>query len=495
MRRIPLFLAMLLFIVLGLVRPSWAAGGGASKQIDRHKPSDQAVIEAFEDYRDHASDRSAPAKLASFRSLLVAGGNPNLVRSGSTLLYDARTADMARVLIEAGADVKARDESGRTVLMGDNATNLAILKVLVAAGADRDATTKSGDSPVHHVCDRSVVDWGAPDKDAAERIALIRPKTRSLDAYAPSPFAMHGTPLFKAASQHNPDCVRALIASGASLDAPGYSERVGDTSPSGKGMSVRQRVLKEKNEYPDYYDEETVRIFQTVGLRDGESVKEDVDAEVIRAFGKYYFKPTSENLEVFAGLIKAGGNPNAVYHDYPLLFDVPDAKMAKALIAMGANVKHKDEDRNTVLLGSNAGKLDVVRVLLSAGAEIDVPNAVGMIPLHFVCGLNYDEKPDPEAKERIALLTPKGRSLDQHYGKRGQHTRGTPLMFAAMSDNPECFKALIAAGARPDAQAYSDGDIEAEPELRGSVREQVAKDVKKHPRLYSAEIVKTLDIR
>ena len=282
MRQIRFFSAVLFFVLLGSAMPSWAASTGDSKQIDTNKPSDQAVIKAFEDYRDHASDGSARQKLAFFKSLLVAGGNPNLVRSASRLLFYARTADMARVLIEAGADVKAREESGRTVLMGDNATNLAILKVLLAAGADRNATTKSGDSPLHHVCDRSVIEWGAPDPEAAERITLIRPQNRSLDAFAPNTFGMHGTPLFKAASQHNPDCVRSLIANGASPDAPAYSGQVGDTSPSGNKKSVRQRILKEKNEYPDYYDKETVKIFQTVGMRDGESVKEDVDAEVIR---------------------------------------------------------------------------------------------------------------------------------------------------------------------------------------------------------------------
>lgn len=457
---------------------------GAPTKVAETTVDDSAVVKAFGDY----AYEPTLTNLFAFEKILKAGGNPNALRYGEPLLFDAQTVYMARVLIEAGADVKMKGAFGKTALIGKNTRKLDVIQALLAAGADPQAATKFGETPLHFVCERSYAERDTPDPEAAQRIALLRPQRGSIDDLS----GTFGTPLLAATSKRNPDCVKAFIAAGANPDAPAYPDQIGD-STSDFQRSVRQMVLKRANEYLDSYDEETIKIFKTVGVHDPALVREDSDAEVIRAFSKYRSHTTPENLASFAALLKAGHNPNAIWSNGPFLFNVPNVEMAKLLIAAGANVKARNRYGDTVLTGENAEKLDVIKVLLGAGADTGAVTSNGTIALHYVCGRYHESKPDPEASERIALLRPKGGSLDAHYPYSTKDTFGTPLMLSASADNPDCVKALIAAGANPDAQAYPDSQVKDDPAKEGSVRQQVVKNAKKHPYSYDAQTLKIFE--
>lgn len=112
--------------------------------------------------------------------------------------------------------------------------------------------------------------------------------------------------------------------------------------------------------------------------------------------------------------------------------------------------------------------------------------------LHFVCERPYalNDAPDPKAAQRIALLHKPG-TLDAFYPQKGVMSLGTALLEAARSHNPDCARALIAAGASLKAPAFSPTYMEQYPEIRQqTVREYVLSSTKELPILYSAEVTK-----
>ncbi|MDE2927101.1 MAG: ankyrin repeat domain-containing protein [Acidobacteriota bacterium] len=96
-------------------------------------------------------------------------GNPNPDTSqlggckGQTPLHMANKPDQVRGLLDAGADVSAADEYGRTPLHRQSiaprpsAENLEIVKMLLEAGADLQAKTEDGLPPWKHVLVHSTV--------------------------------------------------------------------------------------------------------------------------------------------------------------------------------------------------------------------------------------------------------------------------------------------------------------------------------------------------
>ena len=70
--------------------------------------------------------------------------------------------------------------------------------------------------------------------------------------------AVVGVPLMDALESNNPDCARAMIAAGAKLDSTAYSDAVGKTDPSVKGLTVRQAAKKNRQ----LIDPETAKLLE-----------------------------------------------------------------------------------------------------------------------------------------------------------------------------------------------------------------------------------------
>lgn len=219
------------------------------------------------------------------------------------------------------------------------------------------------------------------------------------------------------------------------------------------------------------------------------------DSDVAVAFDEYNRSPTPANLEAFKKLLKAGGNVNALSRGEPLIFGTGNPEMVKVLLANGADAKAKNGSF-TVLTGSNSGaasNLEAIKLFIAAGADPYAVTDVGSTALHFVCARNYDDngKPDPQAAERIALLLPKNGSIDMHHPQKQAWAVGTPLLEAAITKNPDCVKALLAAGANPDAIAYPDEYIKTDPAAKGmTVRKNILKYAKKYPTNYDKATLK-----
>lgn len=206
--------------------------------------------------------------------LITAGANVNVIAQGGTktpLIVAASGGsrkfphpDLVQKLLRAGADPKLATPSGFTALTGSGATNLEVIKLLVAAGADPFAVSDVGSTPLHFVCTRTAFEMsGKPDPQAGQRIALLLKPGASIDATYPQkrPFPVR-TPLGEAATSANPDCVKALLDAGAKKTALAFPESYVATDPSVKGETVQQMVLSSAQEYPSLYLPEIVKLFK-----------------------------------------------------------------------------------------------------------------------------------------------------------------------------------------------------------------------------------------
>ncbi|HSC81786.1 MAG TPA: hypothetical protein VLC08_15615 [Chitinolyticbacter sp.] len=149
-------------------------------------------------------------------------------------------------------------------------------------------------------------------------------------------------------------------------------------------------------------------------------------------------------------------------------------------------------DGFTVLTGPAATDLKTLELLLAKGANPYARTWVGSTPLHFVCGdvISETKKTDPDAAKRIALLLKAGTSIDAHYPQKQPHPVATPLGEALISKNPDCVRALLAAGAKPDALMYPESFAKADPSVKGkTVRQQARQGLKENPNLYSKAVV------
>lgn len=154
---------------------------------------------------------------AAVRELLARGTDPNAKRTGSgeTPLHGVEDAEIAGLLIEAGADANVRNERGETPLHAAvrGQKDDALIARLVAGGADVSARDARGNTPLH-----TAAWWG---KDSTVR-TLLR-----LGAPVNARNARGDTPLCVAlqCEAAYPGCgytlarVRALLEGGADVHA------------------------------------------------------------------------------------------------------------------------------------------------------------------------------------------------------------------------------------------------------------------------------------
>ncbi len=151
--------------------------------------------------------------LEMVRMLLAAGVDPNKTnRFDATPLHFVDRADVAMVLLAAGADVTAVDHEGQTPLHRVHDADVAT--VLLAAGADVTATDHEGDTPLHHV-----VCWGCSDEEITRMVQVLLAAGADVDARD-----HHGeTPLHRTItggwSDEHPLIVKLLLDVGADPNA------------------------------------------------------------------------------------------------------------------------------------------------------------------------------------------------------------------------------------------------------------------------------------
>ena len=215
----------------------------------------------------------------------------------TALMHAARWGrfEAVKVLIEAGADVNARDNDGRTPLM--HASDSEIVKVLIEAGADVNARDNNGRTPLMRVS----------DSEAVKVLIEAGADVNAQDSYGE-------TPLMCASDWGRSEAVKALIEAGADVNAQDSYGRTALMYASDWGRSEAVKVL-----------------------------------------------------------IEAGADVNARSNDGKTpLMRASDSEIVKVLIGAGADVNARDNEGETPLMcASYWGRSEAVKVLIEAGADVN----------------------------------------------------------------------------------------------------------------------------
>jgi ankyrin repeat protein len=165
---------------------------------------DELIKEAIESGKHNPS-------IWKVEELLLRGADPNAKNPKSrverALLHEAadkHCADIAQVLLAAGAEIDGRDSQGETPLMRTN-RNASVIQELIKAGADVDATDRHGETALSKASYHG---------DAASVQLLLlagadpnKPKTSN--GY---------TPLIRAVRRERIHVVQMLLENGARID-------------------------------------------------------------------------------------------------------------------------------------------------------------------------------------------------------------------------------------------------------------------------------------
>jgi ankyrin repeat protein len=345
---------------------------------------------------------------------------------------------VAQLLFDRGADVNTRRKDDRTPLhLASYYGNVEIVRLLLDNGADLDAATGNmGDKPLHKVS------YGKyRSQEDGVRVAQlllnhgVDVNTRCKDDW---------TPLHLASYFGNVEIVRLLLDHGADLDA----------ATRNMGNKPLHQVS-----YGKYRSQEDgVRVAQLLFDRGADVNARRKNDRTPLHLASYY-----GNVEIVRLLLDNGADLDAAtgnMGDKPLhkvsygkyRSQEDGVRVAQLLFDRGADVNTRGKDGWTPLhLASNYGNVEIVRLLLDHGADLDA--ATGNMedkPLHQV---SYGKYRSQEDGVRVAqLLLDRGADVNTR-----RKDDWTPLHAASYKANAEIVKFLIDHGAEVDAVNKSGG--------------------------------------
>lgn len=373
----------------------------------------------------------APEAEAVIEALLAAGADVNAPLYGETaLIFEAeawRQEGVVRrlqVLLAAGANVNAPDEIfGKTPLLGVLKSyqgysygervqergfaetlkdKVAVIKLLLAAGADPNRKDKQGESAI----------------------------TATF-----FPYLMTNYPV------ENEAIVKALVAAGADLNA---------RDPKGRTLLALVASERFADDYFPRSVEGRIRLLKTLieSGADVNAANHEKQTPLVLAIKSELSDLYSERT--FKALIEAGANLNAsdAHGRTPLMEAIQNYRQAlvKTLLEARVDVNMRAADGSSALLVSLARGLmpETTKLLIEAGADVNAADLTGRTPLLAAVSTSLGSL--PPLLEAKADVNAKDRNGD------------TALMLAARLGREEAIvKALLAAGADPSA-VNNDGD-------------------------------------
>jgi ankyrin repeat protein len=351
------------------------------------------------------------ADRAAATASVKAGADVNVaLPDGSTALHWAvnqNDRQLVKLLLDGGAKADAANRYGATplALAAENG-DAAIIMMLLKAGASASAVQPDGDSPIM-IAART----GSPEP------------LKALIAYGASPNVANDrgqTPLMWAAAQNNAAAVTTLIETGARIEA-----RTADTGKSAAG-SGRQYESTITTVPPTSF---TALLFAVrAGSLDAVRLLLDAGANVndVLSNGESALVVATANAhwDVADLLLDRGADPNLAGAGWNALHQavrirrpnigfgfpgpipsgtIDNIEVIKKIIARGADVNArmtqngmKDGQRNRVIrtgatpffLAAKNTDVEVMRLLLAAGADATIPNGELSTPLMVAAGLH-----------------------------------------------------------------------------------------------------------
>jgi ankyrin len=327
----------------------WAAHNGDEELVRR-------LLRAGAD-PDAANDYGATALLeaatigddAVIERLLDEDADPNLANpeNMTPLMAVARTGNVraARLLVEAGADVDAKEDwAGQTALIWAAAQGQPeMIAYLISAGADPDA--------------RSVFrDW--------ERRVTAEPRGKDLNDGGL-------TALLYAARQGCADCARALVEGGADINLPDPNNVTPLVMALLNMNYDTASYLVSAGADPDRWD-----------LWGRNPLYAAVDTITLPMGGRTDVPSSSvtRGPQIVEQLLQAGANPNLQLKLFPPYRAVGADRGGDQVLTIGATPLHR---------AGRGGDVASVRLLLQYGADPNLPQVAGITPLQQAAGLGH----------------------------------------------------------------------------------------------------------
>lgn len=348
---------------------------------------------------------------AILEHLIQAGADPNapVSETGDTALMIAArtgTVDAVRALLDHHANVNAKEMwGGTTALMwAVSERHPEVTRLLVERGADVNA--KSNFVP-------------SASGRGFEGTAAVAPKAgQAIEEFASGWM----TPLMFAAREDDLESARILIQGGADVNA------VGGDGKDALGLAL----------FNGSYDVASLLIDRHADVNHSDAQRFTplfwaVDRRNMETAPNFPWMVTTDPLPVIQKLLDAGANPNA------LVNNTPRARMREG--------SPRIVFATAVMRASFAGDLELVKLLLSHGADPHIQSDDRETTLMAACGLAFingyhRERPSVERLELVKLMVGLGEDIN-HADSYGI----TPLMAAANLGDINIVRYLIDKGA------------------------------------------------
>ena len=330
-------------------------------------------------------------------------------------------ADVVQVLIDAGADIEARDKSSRTPLISScEKGELPIVKMLVEAGAKVRATDKKGGTCLimaanfgHTETVRYLV--GLPDMDVVMSI-------KDKDGY---------TAVLVVADLGHADVMKVLIDAGADIE-----------TKDDMGRSPLHRACCSGTL-------EVVKMLHKQGAGVCVTCK-GYTGLIFAAFNGH-----TETVRYLVGLkdVDVNHTANDGWSALGCAVRQKHADVVQVLIDAGADIEARDSNARPLISACEKGELRIVKMLVEAGAEVRATDKQGRTCLMMAATFGHTETVRylvglPDMDVVMSTKAEEGNTAVLADIETKNNAGQSALSVASMSGKLEVVKVLVRAGAK-----------------------------------------------